>query len=138
MTIALVYDPRYHTFESWASLMCEAYAGQQLQIPGPDVDFKSWGAGFKSWGTGFKSWGAKFKPMGAWFKSMCPWFKSPGCGGRIAGLGILTIPGSSSSLKMKICSQTLNVIGELTSPCGLPVPKGKLGDSLPPSRMTHA
>lgn len=48
MTIALVYDPRYHTFESWASLMCEAYAGQQLQIPGPDVDFKSWGARLKA------------------------------------------------------------------------------------------
>ena len=48
MTIALVYDPRYHTFESWAALMCEAYAGQQLQIPGPDVDFKSWGAGLKA------------------------------------------------------------------------------------------
>jgi hypothetical protein len=28
--------------------MCEAYAGQQLQIPGPDVDFKSWGAGLKA------------------------------------------------------------------------------------------
>ena len=48
MTIALVYDPRHHTFESWAALMCEAYAGQQLQIPGPDVDFKSWGAGLKA------------------------------------------------------------------------------------------
>jgi hypothetical protein len=48
MTIALVYDPRYHTFESWAALMCEAYAGQQLQIPNPDVDFKSWGAGLKA------------------------------------------------------------------------------------------
>ena len=48
MTIALVYDPRYHTFDSWAALMCEAYAGQQLQIPGPDVDFKSWGAGLKA------------------------------------------------------------------------------------------
>ena len=48
MTIALVYDPRYHTCESWAALMCEAYAGQQLQIPNPDVDFKSWGAGLKA------------------------------------------------------------------------------------------
>ena len=48
MTIALVYDLRYHTFESWAALMCEAYAGQQLQIPSPDVDFKSWGAGLKA------------------------------------------------------------------------------------------
>jgi hypothetical protein len=48
MTISLVYDPRYHTFESWAALMCEAYAGQQLQIPSPDVGFKSWGAGLKA------------------------------------------------------------------------------------------
>jgi len=45
MTIGLIYDPRYHTFESWASLMCELYAPQQLQIPGPLVDWKSWGAG---------------------------------------------------------------------------------------------
>jgi hypothetical protein len=29
----LAYDPRYHTFESWASLMCEQYAAQQLAIP---------------------------------------------------------------------------------------------------------
>ena len=48
MTIARVYDPRYQTFESWAALMCEAYAGQQLQIPISDVDWKSWGAGLKA------------------------------------------------------------------------------------------
>jgi hypothetical protein len=48
MTIALVYDPRYHTFESWASLMCEAYSAQQLQIPGPDVEWQSWAAGLKA------------------------------------------------------------------------------------------
>jgi hypothetical protein len=48
MTIALVYDPRYHTFDSWAALMCEAYSGQQLQIPGPDVEWKSWAAGLKA------------------------------------------------------------------------------------------
>ena len=48
MTIALVYDPRYHTFESWASLMVEAYAAQQLQVPIVDVDWKSWGAGLKA------------------------------------------------------------------------------------------
>lgn len=48
MTIPLVYDPRYQTFDSWAALMCEAYAGQQLQIPGPDVEWKSWGAGLKA------------------------------------------------------------------------------------------
>lgn len=48
MTIALIYDPRYQTFESWAALMCEAYAGQQLQVPGPDLDWKSWGVGLKA------------------------------------------------------------------------------------------
>lgn len=48
MTAALVYDPRYHTFDSWAALMCELYAAQQLQIPGSDVDWKSWGAGLKT------------------------------------------------------------------------------------------
>ena len=30
--IALVYDPRGHTFESWSSLMVESYSAQQLQI----------------------------------------------------------------------------------------------------------
>ncbi len=45
MTVGLIYDPRYHTFESWASLMCELYSEQQLQIPGSTVDWKSWGAG---------------------------------------------------------------------------------------------
>jgi hypothetical protein len=48
MTVALIYDPRYHTFDSWASLMCELYATQQLQIPGPEVDWKSWAAGLKT------------------------------------------------------------------------------------------
>jgi len=45
---ALVYDPRYHTFESWASLMCEAYAGQQLEIPTAQTEWKSWAAGLKA------------------------------------------------------------------------------------------
>jgi hypothetical protein len=45
--VALVYDPRYHTFESWASLMCELYAAQQLQIPTADTDWKEWAAGLK-------------------------------------------------------------------------------------------
>ena len=48
MTIALVYDPRYHDFDSWAALMCEAYSAQQLQIPGPDVEWQSWAAGLKA------------------------------------------------------------------------------------------
>jgi len=44
--IALVYDPRYHTFESWASLMVEAYSTQQLAIP--DGDWKPWAASLKA------------------------------------------------------------------------------------------
>jgi hypothetical protein len=42
---ALIYDPRYHTFESWASLMCEQYATQQLVIPSASTDWQQWGAG---------------------------------------------------------------------------------------------
>ena len=47
MALALVYDPRYHTFDSWASLMVEAYAGQQLAIPSGEQDWKIWAAGLK-------------------------------------------------------------------------------------------
>jgi len=45
---ALVYDPRYHTFESWAALMVEQYAGQQLQNPYASSDWKEWGNGLKA------------------------------------------------------------------------------------------
>lgn len=45
MSIALVYDPRNHTFESWASLMVEAYAAQQLQIPSENTNWQDWSAG---------------------------------------------------------------------------------------------
>jgi hypothetical protein len=48
MALAVVYDPRFHTFESWASLMCEAYAGQQLSIPTAQTDWKQWAAGLKA------------------------------------------------------------------------------------------
>jgi hypothetical protein len=50
MALALVYDPRYHTFESWAALMCEAYAGQQLEIPNSSTDWQKWAAGLKGIG----------------------------------------------------------------------------------------
>lgn len=42
---SLLYDPRFHTFQSWACLMVEQYAGQQLQIPNDDTDWKDWGDG---------------------------------------------------------------------------------------------
>lgn len=45
---ALVYDPRYHTFDSWASLMCELYAAQQLEIPSGEENWKAWAAGLKA------------------------------------------------------------------------------------------
>ena len=45
--VALVYDPRYHTFDSWASLMCELYATQQLQIPSGEEHWKDWAAGLR-------------------------------------------------------------------------------------------
>ena len=44
----LVYDPRFHTFESWACLMVEQYAAQQLAIPTSETDWKLWGDGLKA------------------------------------------------------------------------------------------
>lgn len=46
--VALVYDPRGHTFVSWASLMCELYATQQLEIPNEQTDWKRWGDGIRA------------------------------------------------------------------------------------------
>jgi hypothetical protein len=42
---AQIYDPRYHTFESWACLMVELYSAQQLSIPDASTDWKLWGNG---------------------------------------------------------------------------------------------
>lgn len=47
MAVALVYDPRYHTWESWASLMCEAYAAEQLAINTPEEAWQEWASGLK-------------------------------------------------------------------------------------------
>lgn len=48
LNVAQVYDPRFHTFDSWASLMCELYATQQLEIPTPHTDWKMWGNGIRA------------------------------------------------------------------------------------------
>ena len=48
MALAVVYDPRYQTWESWTSLMCEAYAAQQLAINLPEKEWKQWAAGLKA------------------------------------------------------------------------------------------
>ena len=45
---AFVYDPRYHTFPSWASLMVEQYAAQNLEVPTDQTDWKKWGNGIKA------------------------------------------------------------------------------------------
>lgn len=47
MSLAVVYDPRFHTFNSWACLMVEAYGAQQLEIPGDEDSWKGWAAGLK-------------------------------------------------------------------------------------------
>lgn len=46
--VALVYDPRGHTFESWAALMCELYAAQQLEIPTALTNWRLWGDGIRA------------------------------------------------------------------------------------------
>jgi hypothetical protein len=48
LNVALIYDPRNHTFESWACLMCELYAAQQLEIPTNQTDWKTWGRGIQA------------------------------------------------------------------------------------------
>lgn len=45
--VALVYDPRFHSWNSWASLMCELYAAQQLAVPSGEDTWKDWAAGLK-------------------------------------------------------------------------------------------
>ena len=45
---ALIYDPRGHTFDSWACLMCEAYAPQNIEIPMRNTDWRLWGDGLRA------------------------------------------------------------------------------------------
>jgi hypothetical protein len=42
---ALIYDPRFHTFDSWACLMCELYGAQNLSIPDASTNWQLWGDG---------------------------------------------------------------------------------------------
>jgi len=46
--VALIYDPRFHSFDSWASLMCELYAAQNLSVPDAYTDWKQWAYGLKA------------------------------------------------------------------------------------------
>lgn len=45
MALAIVYDPRMHTFESWSALMIESYAAQQLQIGLPEEKWYDFAVG---------------------------------------------------------------------------------------------
>jgi len=47
MQPAFIYDPRYHTWESWCSLMNEAFAAQQLSIGVPEENWREWATGLK-------------------------------------------------------------------------------------------
>ena len=46
--VAIVYDPRYHDFQSWACLMVELYGPQNLEIPTDFTDWVRWGEGLKA------------------------------------------------------------------------------------------
>ena len=46
--VALVYDPRYHDFQSWACLMVKLYGAQNLSIPNDSTDWVEWGEGLKA------------------------------------------------------------------------------------------
>ena len=46
MTVGVVYDPRNLSWDQWASLMVEAYGGQQLEIPSNESAWKVWANGF--------------------------------------------------------------------------------------------
>lgn len=48
MALALVYDPRGHTFESWSALMVEAYASQQLQTNVIEKNWQDWAVGLNA------------------------------------------------------------------------------------------
>jgi hypothetical protein len=46
MTVGVVYDPRNLSWDQWASLMVEAYGGQQLEIPSNESAWRGWADGF--------------------------------------------------------------------------------------------
>ena len=48
MQSPFIYDPRFHTFDSWASLLVELYSAQNIEIPNKFTDWKKWGNGLKA------------------------------------------------------------------------------------------
>jgi hypothetical protein len=43
----IIYDPRGLTFLTWAALICEEYAAQNLLAPNEKTDWKDWADGLK-------------------------------------------------------------------------------------------
>lgn len=39
----IIYDPRGHDFVSWASLVTELFAANQMPYPTPQTDWREWG-----------------------------------------------------------------------------------------------
>ena len=69
MTIGVVYDPRNLSWDQWASLMVEAYAGQQLEIPSDESGWKSWADGF----AGIGLFGSDAVPSSDAFETWQEW-----------------------------------------------------------------
>lgn len=69
MAVSLVYDPRGHTFQSWASLMCELYANQQLEIPNQYTNWKVWGDGLR----GIDVFANEGMPSTAYYEDWADW-----------------------------------------------------------------
>jgi hypothetical protein len=44
--MAIIYDPRFQTWDDWAALMCEQYGAQNLEIPSGEENWKNWAIGF--------------------------------------------------------------------------------------------
>jgi hypothetical protein len=43
----VIYDPRYMSWDAWASLLVEAYGSQQLTIPTNEAEWKEWADGLR-------------------------------------------------------------------------------------------
>tara|TARA_R110000868_G_scaffold114309_1_gene306290 strand:+ start:5526 stop:5777 length:252 start_codon:yes stop_codon:yes gene_type:complete len=48
MSVGVIFDPRGHTWNSWASLMCELYAANSLAIPTDESEWRGWANGLKA------------------------------------------------------------------------------------------
>jgi hypothetical protein len=45
---SFIYDPRFHTFDSWAALVLEEFSAQQLAAPTNEKNWKEWAVGLNA------------------------------------------------------------------------------------------